>query len=153
MLETRVPVSNIIGVFSQKALFLVNECTLPLYYFPSLDALACLAIENNQLKLFDLVTSNLNFPLQALLEQIPKPIEEISIYFSPDCLQVDTQALAETFEGIHYSWFVVDFLPKTSNLRYHVRHAAKHKPQDRYNTLTRYATASVLLLVLHSHIR
>jgi GNAT superfamily N-acetyltransferase len=99
LLETRIPISNIVGVFNQKALFLVNECTLPLYYFPNLDALACLEITDSQLKLFDLVAANLNFSLQALLKQIPQPIEEISIYFSPDCLQVDTQAVAETFEG------------------------------------------------------
>jgi ribosomal protein S18 acetylase RimI-like enzyme len=98
LLETRIPISKIVGVFNQKALFLVNECTKPLYYFPKLDALACLEIQNNQLKLFDLVTQR-NFPLQALLSQIPQAIEEISIYFSPDCLQVDTQAIAETFEG------------------------------------------------------
>ncbi|NJL62892.1 MAG: GNAT family N-acetyltransferase [Methylacidiphilales bacterium] len=100
LLETRIPVSNIVGVFHQKALFLVNECTRPLYYFPNLDTLACLEIQDNQLKLFDLVTANLNFPtIKSLLGQIPQPIEEISIYFSPDYLQVDTQAVAETFEG------------------------------------------------------
>jgi predicted N-acetyltransferase YhbS len=99
LLETRVPISNIVGVFNQKALFLVNESTRPLYYFPNLDALACLQIQDKQLKLFDLVTPHLNFPLQALLAQIPQPIEEISIYFSPDCLQVNTQAIPETFDG------------------------------------------------------
>ncbi|MEA5574560.1 hypothetical protein [Calothrix sp. UHCC 0171] len=56
-------------------------------------------IQDQQLKLFDLVTPNLNFTLQALLEQIPEAIAEILIYFSPDCLQFAMQAVAETFEG------------------------------------------------------
>lgn len=98
LLETREPISNIAGVFNQKALFLVNEGTRPLYYIEKLQAIACLEIKDNHLKLFDLVTPRL-FPLESLLEHLPHPIDSVTIYFSPDRLQIETQAVAEIFEG------------------------------------------------------
>jgi GNAT superfamily N-acetyltransferase len=100
LLETRAPISNIVGVINEKPVFLVNEASRPLYYFPDLDAVVCMSIENNHLRLFDVVTPKI-FPLQALLAKIPQPIEQISIYFSPDCINPNdsnTQALPEIFD-------------------------------------------------------
>jgi GNAT superfamily N-acetyltransferase len=101
LLETRAPISNVVGVINEKPVFLVNEGSRPLYYFSDLDAVACMSIENNHLQLFDVVTPKI-FTLQALLAKIPQPIEEISIYFSPDCinpLDSNMQALPEIFDG------------------------------------------------------
>lgn len=88
LLETRVPVSNIVGVFQEKAVFCVNEGSRPLYYAKDLDAIACMEIEDNRLHLFDLVTTQI-FPLQNILERIPQAIEEVVIYFSPELLNVN----------------------------------------------------------------
>ena len=101
LLETRAPVSNVVGIINEKPIFLVNEASRPLYYFPDLDAVACMSIENNHLQLFDVVTPKI-FPLQALLAKIPQPIEKTSIYFSPDCINPDDsnmQTLPEIFDG------------------------------------------------------
>ncbi len=101
LLETRAPVSNIVGIINEETVFLVNEASRPLYYFPDLDAVACMEIQNNHLQLFDLVTPKI-FPLPALKERIPQPIESVSIYFSPDCINPDDsnmQALPEIFDG------------------------------------------------------
>ncbi|OUL25731.1 GCN5-related N-acetyltransferase [Nostoc sp. RF31YmG] len=87
LLETRVPVSNIVGVVEEKAVFLVNEGSRPLYYAKDLDAIACMEIEDTRLHLFDLVTTQI-YPLQKILDRIPQPIEEVLIYFSPELLNV-----------------------------------------------------------------
>jgi GNAT superfamily N-acetyltransferase len=98
LLETREPVSNIVGILNEKAVFFVNQATSPLYYAQDLDVIVCMEIENTQLKLFDLVGTNI-CPLAAILERIPQPIEEVLIYFSPDRLDADVQALSHIFEG------------------------------------------------------
>lgn len=94
LLETRAPVSNIVGVVNKKPLFLVNEAARPMYYFPNLDTIACMSIQDNELKLYDLVAPKI-FPLQELIQRIPQPIQTCSIYFSPDSLNTEAQALPE----------------------------------------------------------
>ncbi|BAZ17441.1 hypothetical protein NIES4071_93200 [Calothrix sp. NIES-4071] len=98
LLETRAPVSDIVGVVNEKPLFLVNEASRPLYYFPDLDTIACMSIENNQLNLYDLVAPRI-FPLQELIQRIPDNIESCSIYFSPERLNTSAQALPERLDG------------------------------------------------------
>jgi GNAT superfamily N-acetyltransferase len=98
LLETRAPVSDIVGVVNEKPLFLVNEASRPLYYFPGLDSIACMSVENNQLKLFDLVAPQI-FPLQELIQRIPDKIESCCIYFSPERLNTNAEALPEMLDG------------------------------------------------------
>jgi N-acetylglutamate synthase-like GNAT family acetyltransferase len=98
LLETRAPVSDIVGVINEKALFLVNEASRPLYYFPDLDTVACMSFENNQLHLYDLLAPKI-FPLQEFVQRIPQSIDSCSIYFSPDSLNTNTQALPEMLDG------------------------------------------------------
>lgn len=98
LLETRVPVSNIVGIANEKPLFLVNEATRPIYYFPDIDTIACMSIQNNELKLYDLVAPKI-FPLQELVQRIPQPIQSCSIYFSPDSLNTEAQASPEMLDG------------------------------------------------------
>lgn len=94
LLETRTPVSNIVGVLPQqeKALFCVNEATRPLYYAEDLDVMICMEIEDTQLKLFDLVGTNIP-TLDAILARVPQSIKEIIVYFSPDRLNTNFEAV------------------------------------------------------------
>ncbi|BAY23792.1 hypothetical protein NIES2100_35840 [Calothrix sp. NIES-2100] len=88
LLETRIPVSNIVGVVQEKAVFFVNKGSRPLYYAKDLDAIACIEIEDTRLHLFDLVTTQI-YPLQEILARIPQLIEEVVIYFSPELLNIE----------------------------------------------------------------
>ncbi|PHM09270.1 GNAT family N-acetyltransferase [Nostoc sp. 'Peltigera malacea cyanobiont' DB3992] len=98
LLETRAPISNIVGVVNEKPVFCVNEGSRPLYYAEDLDLIACMEIEDNRLHLFDLVTTQI-CPLKNIISKIPQPIEEVVIYFSPELLDVkDVQAFTHTFD-------------------------------------------------------
>ncbi|MEH2044910.1 GNAT family N-acetyltransferase [Nostoc sp.] len=98
LLETRAPVSNIVGVVNEKPVFCVNEGSRPLYYAEDLDLIACMEIEDNRLHLFDLVTTQI-CPLKNIISKITQPIEEVVIYFSPELLDVkDVQAFTHTFD-------------------------------------------------------
>jgi GNAT superfamily N-acetyltransferase len=98
LLETREPVSNILGVVQEKALFCVNEGRNTLHYAPELDVLVVMEIEDNKLKLFDLVGTKI-CTLQDIIARIPQPIEEVEIYFSPDRLNTNFQAFSHIFDG------------------------------------------------------
>lgn len=103
LLETRAPVSNIVGIVNEKALFCVNEGTRPLHYAEDLDLIICMEIENTQLRLFDLVGKSIP-TLKALLERIPQNIAEVVTYFSPDCLNADFHAFPHKLDG---TWLMV----------------------------------------------
>jgi GNAT superfamily N-acetyltransferase len=90
LLETREPVSEVVGVVKEKAVFCFNEGARPLRYAEDLDAIFCLEIQGAQLKLHDVVGPNVP-PLEELLNRIPQPIEEVTIYFAPDRLGVDAE--------------------------------------------------------------
>ncbi len=98
LVETREPVSDLVGVTGATALFYVNECTRPLYYAEDLDVLACLEVEGNHLYLFDLVGPRL-YPLAAVVERLGMPIEAVTVYFTPDKLAAEVRALPHVFEG------------------------------------------------------
>jgi GNAT superfamily N-acetyltransferase len=91
LLETREPVSNVVGVVNEQAVFGVNEGSRPLHYAPDIDAVLCMEIEGTRLKLFDIVTSRLP-QLRSLVELAPKWTDEIEIYFSPDRISVEAEA-------------------------------------------------------------
>ncbi|GAA6622407.1 GNAT family N-acetyltransferase [Scytonema sp. NUACC26] len=111
LLETREPVSHILGVVKAKALFYVIESHNPLFYAEDLDVLACMNIEGSKLQLFDLVGTKL-CSLQALLDRIPHPIEEVEIYFSPDRLHVEAQAFPHRLNGDDYLMIRGEFAPE-----------------------------------------
>ncbi|MBD2196711.1 MULTISPECIES: GNAT family N-acetyltransferase [Calothrix] len=96
LLETRVPVSNVVGVVQEKAVFFVNEGSRPLYYAADLDAIACMEIEDTRLHLFDIVSTNIH-PLSEILVRIPQFIEEVVIYFSPELLNTEN---VQAFPGV-----------------------------------------------------
>ncbi len=98
LLETREPVSNILGVVQEKAVFCVNEGRNALHYAPDLDVLMVMEIEDTKLKLFDLVGTKI-CTLKDIIARIPQPIEEIEIYFSPDRFNANFQAFPHIFDG------------------------------------------------------
>ena len=85
LLETRQPVSNVVGVVNEKAVFCFNEGGKPLHYIPDLDVLLCLELEGRRLTLFDVVGPRLP-SLAAILDHLPYPLEEVCLCFSPDRL-------------------------------------------------------------------
>jgi predicted N-acetyltransferase YhbS len=100
LLETQEPVSNIVGIEKQKdkALFLVNEGSNPMYYASDLDVVILMEIENSTLKLFNIVGTYI-CTLQEILERIPQAINKVEIYFSPERLNVNAQPLPHMFDG------------------------------------------------------
>ncbi|MES1022936.1 GNAT family N-acetyltransferase [Gloeocapsa sp. BRSZ] len=99
LLTTRTPASNVLGVLPQqeKALFCVNEATRPMYYAEDLDVMICMEIEDTQLKLFDVVGTNIP-TLDAILARIFQHIKEIIVHFSPDRLNANFQAVPHVLD-------------------------------------------------------
>jgi predicted N-acetyltransferase YhbS len=95
LLDTRTPVSHVLGVLPEKDVFSFNAGSLSLYYAADLDVIAAFRIEGTRLMLFDLVGTQLP-PLTAILERIFQPIDQVVTYFSPDRLQADFQAVPHT---------------------------------------------------------
>jgi predicted N-acetyltransferase YhbS len=106
LLETRQPVSNLLGVVNEKAVFCFNEGSRPLHYARDLDVVVCMEIEGALLKLFDIVGPKLP-PLAAILERLPQRIEEVDICFSPDRFAVETTAVPCLFDHDGPSYFMV----------------------------------------------
>ncbi|HEY9668700.1 MAG TPA: GNAT family N-acetyltransferase [Coleofasciculaceae cyanobacterium] len=98
LLSDREPVSNVVGVVNEKAVFCFNEGTRPLHYATDLNALAYMEIEGTRLKLFDLVGTQI-CPLTAVVERIPQHLDEVVIYFSPDRLEANVQAFPHVLDG------------------------------------------------------
>jgi GNAT superfamily N-acetyltransferase len=92
LLDRRIPVSNMLGVYPEKAVFFVNEASRPLYYAPDLEALIVIEIRDHTLHLFDVVCER-SVSLANILQCLPEPIAAAVIYFSPDLLEVDAQAV------------------------------------------------------------
>jgi len=106
LLETRVPVSQAVGVVNEKAVFCFNEGSRPLYYAEDLDVMLCLEQEGTHLTLFDVVGPQIP-PLLAIVERIPQRVAEVSICFTPDRLSVQAEARPYLFEHDGPSYFMV----------------------------------------------
>lgn len=98
LLDEREPVSNIVGVISEKAVFCFNEGNRPLHYAEDLDTIVVMEIEGKQLKLFDIVGKEL-CSLASILERLPQPINEVVLYFSPDRFDINAQPFPHRLEG------------------------------------------------------
>jgi hypothetical protein len=95
LLDRRSPISPLLGVVQEKAVFSFNARKLPLYYAADLDVIISLALEGTRLTLFDIVGSEIP-PLRAILQRLPQPIDHIVTCFSPDCLEADFRAVPHT---------------------------------------------------------
>jgi GNAT superfamily N-acetyltransferase len=98
LLEERQPVSEIVGVVNEKAVFYFNESNRPLHYAKDLDIIVSMEIEGTQLKLFDLVGTSI-CTLASILERIPQYIDSVTTYFSPERLNTDVQAFPHILDG------------------------------------------------------
>jgi predicted N-acetyltransferase YhbS len=106
LLETRSPLSHVVGVINEKAVFCFNEGSRPLYYEADLDVLVCLEWEGTKLKLFDIVGPKVP-PLATLLKRLPQPVEAVDICFSPDRLQVEAKTTPYLFDHDGPSYLMV----------------------------------------------
>jgi predicted N-acetyltransferase YhbS len=97
LLETREPVSQVVGVVNEKAIFCFNEGWRPLRYSPDLDVIVCSEWEDGRLKLFDLVGPMLP-SLTALVESLTPPVERVEICFAADRLAPTAPALPYLFD-------------------------------------------------------
>lgn len=84
-LESRVPVSDRVGVRPERAIFAFNEVETPLFHAPALDLVLVLERNGGRLRLFDVVGPHIP-ALPDLLAEIGGPIYAIETYFSPDRL-------------------------------------------------------------------
>jgi predicted N-acetyltransferase YhbS len=91
LLETREPVSRVVGVVNEKAVFCFNEGRRPLRYAEDLDAIVCMELDGARLRLFDVVGPKLP-PLAELMERVPQGSDEVSFYFAPDRLAPEAKA-------------------------------------------------------------
>jgi predicted N-acetyltransferase YhbS len=95
LLDRLLPISPILGVAREKAVFSFNARKLPLYYAADLDVIISFVFEGTQLTLFDIVGSQIP-PLRAILQRFPQPIDHVTTYFSPDRLEADFRAVPHT---------------------------------------------------------
>lgn len=85
LLDSRAPVSEVVGVGPEKAVFLFNEGRRPLYLSEDLDVVVCLEPNGPRLRLYDVVGPEIP-PLEALLARWPAPVKEVILHFAPDRL-------------------------------------------------------------------
>ncbi len=97
LLATREPVSDIVGVVREKAIFCFNEGSRPLHYADDLDLVVCMETDRTRLRLIDIVAPRMH-PLSAVLERMRLPINEVEICFSPDRLDVSAQAVLHVLD-------------------------------------------------------
>lgn len=106
LLATRTPVSQVVGVVNEKAVFCFNEGSRPLYYAADLDVLLCLEQKGSHLTLFDVVGPRLP-SLAEIVERLPRAVAEVTLCFSPDRLNVMAEAQPYLFEHDGPSYFMV----------------------------------------------
>lgn len=90
LLEVREPVSAIVGVVRENAVFKFNAVTRDLDYCEALDALIVSEREGTKLNLLDVVAPHVP-PLWELVRELDQPTDEVHIHFSPDRLDVETE--------------------------------------------------------------
>jgi hypothetical protein len=91
LLEAREPVSDVVGVVRETAVFCFNEGRHPLWYSEDLDVVVCLERSGRTLRLFDVVGPDVP-PLVELVGRVPGAVDEAVVYFAPDRLGVDATA-------------------------------------------------------------
>lgn len=87
LLATREPVSQVLGVGPERAVFLFNQCQRPVTYIDTLDVAACLTWEGTRLLVHDVVGPRL-CTLRQLLAHLPQQPDEVILHYSPDRMGV-----------------------------------------------------------------
>jgi predicted N-acetyltransferase YhbS len=105
LLETREPVSEVVGVVSEKGVFCFNEGSRLLHYSEDLDVIICLEVEGARLMLYDVVGPELP-SLAALLASVPRRLEEVDICFAADRFASQARATPYLFDHDGPSYFM-----------------------------------------------
>jgi len=93
LLETRAPVSDVLGVVAEKAVFTFHCPERGLVHAPELPAIVWMELRGTTLTLHDVVAPRIP-GLAEILDLIPAPVTEVEIAFAPDRLGVDAAAVA-----------------------------------------------------------
>jgi predicted N-acetyltransferase YhbS len=93
LLQTRAPVSSLLGVVEPGWLFVIDEIFAQrslerVHYIPDLDAAVVLEIDGTTARLYDLVAPHLP-RLDALLLRLPPSVQRAELYFTPDGLDLN----------------------------------------------------------------
>jgi hypothetical protein len=97
LLSNRAPVSDVVGVVNEKAVFCFNEARSPLPYCEDLDAVVVMDREGSRLSLHDVVAERIP-PVSELLAQIARPIDEVVFCFTPDRFSAEAVPVPGLFE-------------------------------------------------------
>ena len=106
LIEKRAPVSNIVGVIREKAVFCFNEGRRPIFYAENLDSILCMEREGNRMHIYDIVGPKIP-DFELLLACLPRGIEELFIHFSPELLGIETEAKPYIFDHNGPSYLMV----------------------------------------------
>ncbi|MCU0291146.1 MAG: GNAT family N-acetyltransferase [Thermoanaerobaculaceae bacterium] len=106
LLETRTPVSEVVGVVDEKAVFFFNEGRRPLHHVAGLDVVVCLELDGTRLTFFDVVGPRIP-NLAELVSRLPWEIEEVEIDFCPDRLGVDARPVPRLLDHDGPSYLMV----------------------------------------------
>lgn len=98
LLARRDPVSEVVGVGVEQAVFCYYAGDQPLVWIEALNAIVWGQVQAETLHLYDVVTPHMP-SLEALLAHVAEPVERTAVYFSPDKLDTPTQPFAHILDG------------------------------------------------------
>lgn len=105
ILARREPVSHVLGVGPERAVFLFNEARAGILHVPELEALLCLELDGDTLRLFDVAAPRLP-TLDQLRPWLPAS-RRLELAFAPDRLAPGAPPRARLFEHDGPSWLLV----------------------------------------------
>lgn len=97
LLGARAPVSEVLGVVAERAVFTFLCPERELVYAPDLDAIVWMRLRETTLTLHDVVAERIP-RLVEILDLVPGPVETVEIEFTPDRLGVEAAALPASME-------------------------------------------------------
>ena len=101
LLSERHPVSNVMAVVNEHDVFKFSQGAEDVYYSPNLDCVAAFEIEGRSLQLLDVVASKIP-TIEALLDEVDAPIDEVVFHFSPDRFDVESRPEPHRYDGDVY---------------------------------------------------
>jgi predicted N-acetyltransferase YhbS len=105
VLARREPVSKVLGVGPEQAVFLFNEARAGIRFVPELETLLCHEVDGDSLRLFDVAAPRLP-SLDELRPWLPAT-RRLELAFSPDRLAPGTPPRPRLFEHDGPSWLLV----------------------------------------------
>jgi predicted N-acetyltransferase YhbS len=105
LLDRREPVSEVVGVAAEKAVFCFNEGNKPLYYCGELDVMLSMEMDGSRLNLFDVVAPKLP-SLEGIVERWPATVDQVNANFATDRFTTTTVATKRIFDHDGPSYFM-----------------------------------------------